>query len=92
MIVVGLRRYVRTLAVLTVICERCGNPAPHRVVRHTRRAVVLFVPLFPVSRSRAMTCTYCGQATALTQARVGELLAGAAPRPAAQVLHARPRP
>ena len=91
MVVVGLRRFIRTLAVLSAICERCGNPAAHRLVRRTRCVVLLFVPVFPVSRSWGMTCTYCGQGTALTSARVGELLAGAAPRPVPQVVHAHPR-
>ncbi|WP_375497959.1 zinc-ribbon domain-containing protein [uncultured Jatrophihabitans sp.] len=85
MIVLGLRRSVRTIAVLTVICERCGNPAAHRLVRRSRRIVVLFLPLVAVSRSWAMTCTYCAHATALSPARVDELLDGAAPRPVPQI-------
>ena len=85
MTVVGVRSYLRTLAVLTVICERCRNPAPHRLVRRTRRVVVLFVPLFHITRTWAMTCSFCEQRTVLSPARVGELLVGAAPRPVPQV-------
>ncbi len=89
MMLVGVRRYVRTLGVLTVICTRCGNPAPHRLVRRTRRLVVLFLPLLPVARSWGMTCSFCEQQTALSPDRVAELLAGAAPRVVPQ-MPARP--
>ncbi len=91
MIILGFRRFVRTLAVLTVNCERCGNPSAHRLVRRSRRLVVLFVPLLSVARSWKMTCTYCAHSTSLPQYRVEQLLAGAAPRPVPQIADARRR-
>ncbi len=75
MIIFGFRSYLRALAVVTLVCRHCGNPAAHRVVELTRKFTLFFVPLFPVSRSRAMTCTYCGTSTKLTKEHADQLAA-----------------
>ena len=86
MIIFGVRSYVRLLAMINLVCRNCGNPAAHRVVQHTRKFTLFFVPLFPVSHSRSMTCTFCGQGTRLSKEQADQLVAGAqgaGPAPAA---------
>lgn len=81
LILFGFRSYVRSLAVLTFICTRCGNPAAHRVVQYTRKFTLFFVPLFPISTRHSMTCTFCGETTPLTREQADELVAHAAGGP-----------
>lgn len=63
MIIFGTRGYVRALATLMLVCQRCGNPAAHRVLEKVTRFTLFFIPLFPVSTSRSVTCTFCGTTT-----------------------------
>lgn len=87
MIIFGFRSYARLLAIITLVCSRCGNPAAHRVVQHTRKFTLFFIPLFPVSSSRSMTCTFCGAASRLSKEQAADLVAnstGAAPQPAVE--------
>ena len=66
MIIFGTRGYVRALATLMLVCQRCGNPAAHRVLEKVTRFTLFFIPLFPVSTSRSVTCTFCGTTTAIS--------------------------
>ena len=66
MIIFGTRGYVRTLATLMLVCQRCGNPAAHRVLEKVTRFTLFFIPLFPVSTSRSVTCTFCGTTTPIS--------------------------
>jgi hypothetical protein len=77
MIIFGFRSFVKQLAILTLVCGRCHNPAAHRVLQVTRMFTLFFIPLFPVSRRRQMTCTFCGAGTRLNKAQAQQLLAGA---------------
>jgi hypothetical protein len=83
-IILGIRSYVRTLAVLRLAC-RNGHVAAHRVVKMTRRFSLFFVPLFPVGSSRYLSvCSQCGlqvpwdKASAEEAARGGLMEGGAA--------------
>ena len=60
MIIFGLKSFVKTLAMLTLVCGRCGNPAAHRLVQRSRWFSLFFVPVIPLSFSRYTTCTFCG--------------------------------
>jgi hypothetical protein len=66
MIIFGTRGYVRALATLMLVCQRCGNPAAHRVLEKVTRFTLFFIPLFPVSTSRSVTCTFCGTTTPIS--------------------------
>jgi hypothetical protein len=57
--VLGLRSYVRTIAILTLACRQ-GHVSAHRVVKLTRKFTVFFVPLFPVSHRYLSVCSQCG--------------------------------
>jgi transcription elongation factor Elf1 len=75
MIIVGFRSYVRALAIVTLVCGRCGSTAAHRLIERTRKFTLFFIPLFPVSKSRVITCTACGQASAVTAEQAGQYVA-----------------
>jgi ribosomal protein L37E len=84
LLIFGFRSYVRTLAMLTLVCRNCGNPAAHRLYEVTRKFTLFFVPLFPVSRKYGITCAACGVGTRISAEDKDRLLASAAaPQPAA---------
>jgi hypothetical protein len=58
-LIVGLRAYVKSLAVLTLAC-RNGHVAAHQLVKVTRRFSLFFVPLFPVGTRYYTVCSRCG--------------------------------
>ncbi|MFL5713895.1 MAG: zinc-ribbon domain-containing protein [Chloroflexota bacterium] len=60
MIIWGWRQYVQTVAMLTLVCGRCGNPSAHALRRFTTKFTLFFVPLFPVNRRHEVQCTFCG--------------------------------
>lgn len=67
MIIFGTRIYTRALAVLMLVCQRCGNPAAHRVMERTTRFTLFFIPLFPIGSRRSLTCTFCGTTTPISK-------------------------
>ena len=77
MIIFGFRSYLKLLAMTTLVCSVCHNPAAHRVVQVTRKFTLFFIPLFPISRSRHMTCSFCGRSTRLSKEQVQQLIGGA---------------
>ena len=61
MIIWGFRVTSALLATLNYICDRCGQPAAHQLVKRVRKFTLFFIPLFPVSTKYSDTCTYCGR-------------------------------
>ncbi|QGV78574.1 zinc-ribbon domain-containing protein [Streptomyces ficellus] len=76
MIIFGTKGYLRQLAVLTLVCGRCGNSAAHALRRRTTKFTLFFVPLFPVSRSYLTQCTFCGAEERISRERADALLPG----------------
>jgi len=65
-IIFGTRTTVRLLAMLNLVCARCGNPSAHRIEERRRKFTLFFIPLFPIGARRTLgTCTYCGLVTEL---------------------------
>ncbi|MFI1408673.1 zinc-ribbon domain-containing protein [Streptomyces sp. NPDC020707] len=60
MIIFGTKGYLYQLAILTLVCGRCGNPAAHTLSKRVMKFTLFFVPLFPVSTKYATQCTFCG--------------------------------
>jgi hypothetical protein len=58
-LIMGLRAYVKALAVLTLAC-RNGHVAAHRVLKVTRKFTLFFIPLFPVQTRYYTECAQCG--------------------------------
>jgi hypothetical protein len=91
LVIFGFRTYVRSLAIVTLVCGRCGNPAAHRVVERVRKFTLFFVPLFPVSKTRSVTCTYCGQLTPISAEQADQYVA-AVTRSQAPAIESIPQP
>jgi uncharacterized Zn finger protein len=61
MLIFGFRVTSALLATITYLCDRCGQPAAHHLVKRQRKFTLFFIPLFPVSTKYTDTCTYCGR-------------------------------
>jgi ribosomal protein L44E len=80
MIIFGFKSYVKVLAVLRLVCDRCGNASEHVLRKMTTKFTLFFVPLFPVRKKRTLFCTACEHEQRVPAARAEELMAGSGPR------------
>ncbi|WP_037911612.1 zinc-ribbon domain-containing protein [Actinacidiphila yeochonensis] len=88
LILFGTRSYVYQLAMLTLVCGRCGNPAAHALRKRVTKFTLFFIPLFPISTKFSTQCTFCGAQSQVEKAQAESLLAqigAAAPAPQPQV-------
>ncbi|GGU54022.1 zinc-ribbon domain-containing protein [Streptomyces lavendofoliae] len=76
MIIFGMKGYLRQLAVLTLVCGRCGNSAAHVLRKKTTKFTLFFVPLFPVSTSYMTQCAFCGAEQRVTRDQADRMLSG----------------
>ncbi|MFE7456760.1 zinc-ribbon domain-containing protein [Streptomyces sp. NPDC057554] len=81
MIIFGTKGYLYQLAILTLVCGWCGNPAAHTLRKRVSKFTLFFVPLFPYSTKYATQCTFCGGEQQITKEQADQLLAqhGAGP-------------
>lgn len=77
MIIFGTRGYLYQLAVLTMVCGWCGNPAAHTLRKRVTKFTLFFVPLFPFSTKYATQCTFCGGERQIPKEQADGLLAQA---------------
>ncbi|QFZ18960.1 zinc-ribbon domain-containing protein [Saccharothrix syringae] len=77
MVIFGFRTKVFVLAVLALVCPRCGNRVAHPLHRSVTRFTLFFVPLFPVRTRYGTQCTFCGLANRLPKDQAKGLLAQA---------------
>ncbi|WP_320781238.1 zinc-ribbon domain-containing protein [Streptomyces sp. CRN 30] len=73
MIIFGTKGYLYQLAVLTLLCGNCGNPAAHTLRKRVTKFTLFFVPLFPVSTKYRTQCTFCGAEQKVTAEQAEEL-------------------
>ncbi|WP_316034313.1 zinc ribbon domain-containing protein [Saccharothrix longispora] len=73
MVIFGLRTKVFVLAMLTLLCPRCGNPAAHALRKSVTKFSLFFVPLFPVSTKHTTQCTFCGTTNRISKEQAGRL-------------------
>ncbi|WP_329134382.1 zinc ribbon domain-containing protein [Streptomyces sp. NBC_01476] len=78
MIIWGTRSYLYQLAMLTLVCGRCGNPAAHTLRKRVVKFTLFFIPLFPVSTKYSTQCTFCGAQQQLPKEQAEQLQAQAA--------------
>jgi hypothetical protein len=87
MIIWGTRSYIQQLAMLMLLCGRCGNPAAHALRKRVTKFTLFFIPLFPISSKYSTQCTFCGTQTSVPKEQAEQLLtqvtAQAQPQPAA---------
>lgn len=75
MIIFGTKGYLYQLAILTLVCPRCGNPSAHALRKRVTKFTLFFVPLFPVSTKYSTQCTFCGAESKLSQEQAEQLQA-----------------
>ncbi|MFJ6065434.1 zinc-ribbon domain-containing protein [Streptomyces tendae] len=94
MIIFGTKGYLYQLAILTLVCARCGNPAAHTLRKRVTKFTLFFVPLFPFSTKYTTQCTFCGAEQQVTREQAEPLQAqeagGQAYGPAGQQPYQRP--
>ncbi|MCP3821718.1 zinc ribbon domain-containing protein [Streptomyces sp. A3M-1-3] len=71
----GTKTYLHQLAILTLVCGSCGNPAAHTLRKRVTKFTLFFVPLFPVSTKYRTQCTFCGLEQQVTQEQAEQLVA-----------------
>ncbi|MEU6828869.1 hypothetical protein ABZ894_09475 [Nocardia beijingensis] len=77
MLIWGWQKRVHTLAMITLICGRCGNPAAHALRKLVTKFTLFFIPLFPISTKHHVDCTWCGASSSVAGPQVADLLARA---------------
>lgn len=75
MIIFGYRGFAKLLAMVSLVCQRCGNPAAHQLVKRSRWFTLFFIPVIPLYFSRTTTCTFCGQQTKVSKEQAEHLVA-----------------
>ncbi|PAZ09560.1 zinc-ribbon domain-containing protein [Streptomyces sp. SA15] len=78
MIIFGTKGYLYQLAILTLVCGQCGNPAAHTLRKRVTKFTLFFIPLFPISTKYATQCTFCGAEHKVTKEQAEQLQAQAA--------------
>lgn len=81
MIVFGTKTYLYTLAMLTLVCGRCGNPAAHSLKKRVVKFSLFFVPLFPINTKYLTQCTFCGAGQQISKEQADQLQAVPAGQP-----------
>lgn len=74
LILFGTRSYIHQLAILTLLCGSCGNPAAHTLKKRVTKFTLFFVPLFPISSKYTTQCTFCGADQKITKEQAEQLL------------------
>ncbi|MEU0502557.1 zinc-ribbon domain-containing protein [Nocardia sp. NPDC005998] len=77
MLIWGWQKRIHTLAMITLVCGNCGNPAAHALRKLVTKFTLFFIPLFPISTKHSLECTWCGASSNVSGDRVNELLAQA---------------
>jgi hypothetical protein len=90
MIIFGTKTYLYTLAMLTLVCGQCGNPAAHALKKRVVKFSLFFVPLFPINTKHLTQCTFCGAAQQITKEQAAQLQAAPAGQPQQQAAPAMP--
>lgn len=75
MIIFGTKGYLYQLAIVTLVCGGCGNPAAHSLRKKVTKFSLFFVPLFPISTSYQTQCTFCGTEHKVPKEQADGLLA-----------------
>ncbi|MGW7050782.1 zinc-ribbon domain-containing protein [Streptomyces sp. NPDC054887] len=92
MIIFGSKSYLYQLAILTLVCGRCGNPAAHTLKKRVSKFTLFFVPLFAFSTKYATQCTFCGAEQQIGKEQAHELEAAQARGDAGQGHAPAPEP
>ncbi|MGW4201187.1 zinc-ribbon domain-containing protein [Streptomyces sp. NPDC004726] len=75
MIIFGTKGYLYQLAILTLVCGQCGNPAAHTLRKRVSKFTLFFVPVFPYSTKYSTQCTFCGAEHQVPKEQADQLVA-----------------
>jgi hypothetical protein len=73
-VIFGFRTKVFALAMLMLLCPRCGNSAAHPLQKAVTKFTLFFIPLFPVNTKHTTQCTFCGLTSRVTKDQATQLL------------------
>ena len=80
MLIYGWKTYVQVLAVLQLVCGRCGNASEHVLRKLTTKFTLFWIPLFPINKKHMLSCSACQHEQKLAREQAQELVAtGGAP-------------
>ena len=79
MLIFGMRTMSKTLAMITLVCGKCGNPSAHRIMQRSRWFTLFFIPLIPLGFTRYSVCTYCGATAKITKEEAQHLIQSSQP-------------
>ena len=79
LLIFGTKAYTTVLAVVTLVCQVCGNPAAQRIEKWVTKFTLFFIPTFPVSTRYAMQCGMCGATSRLERDEAERLASGPPP-------------
>ncbi|MET0134632.1 MAG: zinc-ribbon domain-containing protein, partial [Kibdelosporangium sp.] len=88
-VIFGFRTKTFVLAMLTLLCSQCGNPAAHPLHKAVTKFTLFFIPLFPVRTTHTTQCTFCGLTKRLSKDQATQLLGQTDQRQQAQQQHLR---
>jgi hypothetical protein len=89
-IIFGTKGYLYQLAILTLVCGQCGNPAAHTLRKRVTKFTLFFVPLFPISTKYLTQCTFCGAEQKVTGEQAEQLQSQGTSGPSGQA-HGQPQ-
>jgi len=84
MILFGTRRYLYQLAMVVLVCGRCGTSAAHALRHRVVKFTLFFIPLFPISSKYTTQCPSCGAVSNLTKEQATHLQTPTHPTPVPQ--------
>lgn len=62
----GLKTVLRPLRGRTATCQTCGLVVHHYLEERASKFTLFFIPVFTMSRSYRITCSNCGQVSAIS--------------------------
>jgi len=83
LIIFGIRRFRRQLGVVLTMCQRCGRPCAHSIVRSKTFFALFFIPVLPMGTKYYTVCSMCAGTVRVDHVQA-ERLSQAAAEQAAQ--------
>jgi hypothetical protein len=81
LIIYGWKQYAQVLAVLHMMCGRCGNRGEHVLRKLTTKVTLFWIPLFPVNRKHTLFCPACEAEEKVSKEQALAMAAGHPPQP-----------
>ena len=86
LIIFGVRRMRRQLGVVLTMCQRCGRPCAHSIVRIKTFFALFFIPVLPLGTKYFTVCSMCAGSVRIDQPGATRLVDAAAHQAAQPVL------